>query len=761
MRWLSGLGILGAVMVGAAASPVAASAATRARVGDAVASVDGNVATIADAAIARRWRAPVGGGSVTSSLTDSRAGNEWSTSGSPDFSLTINDLATTSTSGWSLISVAPRTTAPDPSRPEAGSGVELVFRYRYTRVVGLPLELERVYTLYPGMAVIAASTQLTNGGAVPVRVSAYSLDQLTSAAPVRSEVVTLHGGSDWRDDNRITTYPAGAFDLEGEVARFDNGRGAGWYFVAERRSGLMSRVGRDPSGRTWAGVDHGRDAFDYGPLQDQPPDYNRQNNPAYPVPVRERSIPAGASLFLGRAYVGVYSGGAQAAGATFAADFLAHSMPAFARTVGLNSFHPWAHGTLMSDANLRHQVDAARALGVETFMLDDSWQGSSSGDWRFDSGRFPDRNRNGIPDFVEYLHASGMKLGLWMSPLEFNQASQTYAGHPDWACAPTGDVTAHLPDDAGLGVWDVTNPAFRAYLLSVVDRLIARYGVTEFKFDFMAWVDCPPHDYLDYEAGFVSLVRAMEARHPGVTFQIDETNDQRTWPFESAALGPSWFDNGHLHGSTAPARLLHDIWSAAPWLPPASIGFGTYDGTLAPPYTVDYLFPISLLGHVTFWTDLTKLSRPDAAETRWWIRWYKRNRSTVAGPVYENLDRDPVDGRSWAAFQPWSRGRGFLFAFRQAGGPGRQSISIAGVLPHRTYRVSDVRTGRQLGYFSGRSLARGLVVALARPYAGRVLAIDPARAGGRPSAPARRTPRHRRSRPRARHRHPVRPDDPI
>ena len=68
-----------------------------------------------------------------------------------------------------------------------------------------------------------------------------------------------------------------------EIVRF--GDDAGFFLVSQRRGGAMSRVGRDTDGRSWVGVDWARDAFDYGPLQDTPPDYNRLENPAYPVPV--------------------------------------------------------------------------------------------------------------------------------------------------------------------------------------------------------------------------------------------------------------------------------------------------------------------------------------------------------------------------------------------------------------------------------------------------------------------------------------------
>ena len=702
--------------------PSAAFASTSARSGSARAIAGDGSASLSDGRIARTWRTG-GAGVVTTSL---RAGaSEWSNGASPDFELELGGVPTSSTSGWSLRSVTARSEPSDPARPDRARGVQLVFVYGLDPV-GL-VTLDRTYTLRSGAALIGVTSVLRNGSPAPLRISSYSLDELTSPRQVSANVLTYHGGSDWRDDYRIATKHTDAFDDEGEVVRFDDGKGAGWFFVSERRSGSPSRVGRDANGRTFAGVDHARDLLDAGPLLTDPPDYNRVDNPAYPLPMRARVVGPFSSLKLGRAYTGVYSGGEQGAGVAFVTEFARNEMPRFARTVGINTFHPWSHSDDLSDnPKLRAQVDIAKSLGLESFMIDDQWQGGpggESGDWQWDPARFPDRDGNGTPDFAAYVHAQGLKLGLWMSPLEFHTDSQTYKEHPDWACTPAGHVTAQVPDDAGLGVWDATNPAFQDYLAGVIDRLIANYDVREFKFDFMAWVDCPPHDYLDYEDAFVALVRRFQAKHPTVTFELDETNDQRSWPFESAALGPSWFDNAHTHaGSTKQSKLLHDIWTAAPWLPPSSIGFGTYDDTLTGPYGVDYLFPMAMLSHITFWTDLRNLKQEQRDETAWWINWYKANRGALGGLVYENLDKDPLDGKGWVAFQPWTGKHGYLFAFRQADGPETQAIKLFGLSPKRSYEVTNVRTGKSLGTFNSPS---SIQVTLPSPYSAAVLKITP------------------------------------
>jgi hypothetical protein len=134
-----------------------------------------------------------------------------------------------------------------------------------------------------------------------------------------------------------------------------------------------------------------------------------------------------------------------------------------------------------------------------------------------------------------------------------------------------------------------------------------------------------------------------------------------------------------------------------------------------------------MLSHITFWTDLRNLTADQRAQTAWWISWYKAHRDDLDGLVYENTDRDPLDGKGWAAFQPWSGGHGYVFAFRQSDGPDTMSIPLQGLSSKRRYTVVDVKTGASLGTFAGEQLATtGVPVTLAAPYSAAVLAVNPA-----------------------------------
>jgi hypothetical protein len=662
------------------------------------AAVTVRVISLGNELIRRDWTASQGHVTATA-LVDLRTGRNWLRPG-PDFRVDVDGLPT----AWAFTSAV------------QGPG-QVTFRFAGPD----GSELVRTVMLRPHSAVLETTTSLT-AGVAPVRVGAWSLDQVQ--VPGAVEVQTFHGGSDWRDDYRVTSTHSGTFDAEGQVARTDDGHGAGVFLVSERRSGIASRVTRTTDG-VGVGVDLARDAFDFGPLQTDPPDYNRLDNPAYPVPVRSRLVQPGASLRLGRAFTGIYSGGAPEAGFAFAQDFHL-ATPSYPLTVGVNSFHPWNHGPGMSDANLRRQALLAKRLGAEAYLLDDQWQGGpdgESGDWNFDPDRFPDHDKDGQPDFVSWLHDQGMKLGLWMSLVEFNKHSKTYKQHPDWVCAPTGLATSQVEDDAGLGVWDATNPALQAYLLGTVDRLVRAYDVRELKLDFQAWVDCGGHDYLDYEDAFLGMVREIERRHPQVTVQLDETNDQRAWPFSSAVLGPSWFDNGHLHGSTKQAKLLHDLWVASPWLPTSSIGVGFLDGTLDAAHPAAYLTPMALLSHLTFWTDQAKLPASARAEVAWWLRWYRAHRADLASASYELTASDPIDGRAPMVLEPWNGGHGELFAFFQVAGS--VTVHVRGVAPARTYRVIDVRTGHVVTTATGTALAH--LTLRGKASTAQVLSVVPVR----------------------------------
>lgn len=79
-------------------------------------------------------------------------------------------------------------------------------------------------------------------------------------------------------------------------------------------------------------------------------------------------------------------------------------------------------------------AEAAKADGVELFVLDDGWFGKRNddfaglGDWSAN----PDRLPNGIAGLADRIEALGMKFGLWFEPEMINKDSDLFRAHPDW-----------------------------------------------------------------------------------------------------------------------------------------------------------------------------------------------------------------------------------------------------------------------------------------------------------------------------------------
>lgn len=140
----------------------------------------------------------------------------------------------------------------------------------------------------------------------------------------------------------------------------------------------------------------------------------------------------------------------------------------------------WADPTEEKELPL---IDAAAAAGCEYFVIDAGWYaeikedwGSSLGVWQPSKTRWP----NGIRSVLERIRAKGMIPGLWLEP-EVAGRTSTVAHEPDsWFFTRHGRRVIKN----GRLLLDFRNPEVRAYLDSVVDRLVSEYGVGYIKMDY-------------------------------------------------------------------------------------------------------------------------------------------------------------------------------------------------------------------------------------------------------------------------------------
>ena len=682
----------------------------------------------------RRWSRA---GLVTTALIDKRGQDTTWSAGRRDFAL---DLAGRSDLGSEQFTVT-------------GVKVSQLVRggLRVAMELASPLPVltaTRIAEAYPGVA--GFRTQTILHPAAGLALSGATLDE----AAVPGAAPTLHAfraGADWREpdwpgpqlsvgdphagDWRDTHTAAAGEPLAGPGQWLDLDRGGRRLFMVMERNDLPSSRAEYDGTAAALRVDYARDVVSLGPIEEQ----GHAENPAPPPsPGRARLLAPGEDLALSPAFTGLGADGDDAAWQ-------------FHRYLADHRIQPWSRDVIFNsdgvDANristgakddmdldtVKAIAPLARRLGADTFVLDDGWQ-AASGDWYPDSPEHPEPRGTYPPRFPDATFAAvrdaiaPMKLGLWMSPLSFNPASDTYRSHPDWACAPLGDATAALnaaqpgdgSNEAGIGLWGANAlPHIRARLEDAIEHWGARF----FKFDFLVWTDCPAqNDLWGLHDRFVAMLDALRAKYPDVVFQIDETNDYRMFPFESVSRGPTWFTNG---GPT-PVNLLHNVWTLSPWIPAYALGQKTLSGRSYADWPADTAMAAALTSQMLFTFDPRTL--PDAvidAAARW-TAFAKAHRDELGGVTYPLLD-DPLKG-GWTALQTWDpeRGRGVLSAFRQDSADTTKTIALRNVPAGRTFTLRSAPDGAVVGQATSEQLRAGLPVTIDAPRGARVLLIEPA-----------------------------------
>ncbi|MFN2615019.1 MAG: hypothetical protein ABR552_09440, partial [Actinomycetota bacterium] len=458
------------------------------------------------------------------------------------------------------------------------------------------LEVRRTVDVYAGVTGFKSQTTITS--LAPIALGGYTLDRLKVGDHAVPSITEFRAGADWHEDwkpeiavgnahtgdwRQTTTGVSGAAlggTSEWTAASLPSGEHVA--MVSERRD-YASSVGSYDGLTLSGGVDFSRDVDYIGPFEEQA----HIENPG-PGPARHRVLEPGQTLALEPGFTAIGTDADDAAW-QFSKYLTTHRMPDYDKAVVFNS-DGVDHNVIstgskddMSYSRMMQILPTLQQMGVETFVFDDGWQ-AASGDWCPDSpgcpepraGTDPARFGPRFPDdqfgaVRTALQGAGMKLGLWMSPMAFHPASAAFRTNPQWSCAPVGTGTAALSvakvpevndpnsgsNEAGIGLWnpralgvdpDNGKPERMIdYLESRIRRAIDTYGARYFKFDFLVWTDCvgaQPSDIYQYHDEFMAMRDRLETDHPEVTFQIDDTNDYRGFPFETIARGPSWFLNG-------------------------------------------------------------------------------------------------------------------------------------------------------------------------------------------------------------------------
>ncbi len=272
----------------------------------------------------------------------------------------------------------------------------------------------------------------------------------------------------------------------------------------------------------------------------------------------------------------------------------------------------------LDPAGLTAQVDRAAELGAELFLLDDGWFGTSHprdddttglGDWEVDRRKLAD----GLNPLIDHTLQRGLRFGLWVEPEMVNPVSALYEAHPDWV---VGEPGREPREERNQLVLDVLQPEVRAFVVGVIDRVLAEHpGISYLKWDANRDITEPgsralptdrqSHLAVDRVRATWSIMEEVGRRHPEVELMLCASGGGRS------DLGTlRWFNELWTSDNTDPVDRVRIQWGASHLLPASVVGAHVTRWGHRP---MAFGCAVAMSGRFGLDLDLTKLSAEEAA----------------------------------------------------------------------------------------------------------------------------------------------------
>ena len=356
----------------------------------------------------------------------------------------------------------------------------------------------------------------------------------------------------------------------------------------------------------------------------------------------------------------------------------------------------------LEPAKVMALADAAAAVGVERFVVDDGWfhgrhhDRAALGDWWPDEGKFP----QGLGPLVAHVQGLGMEFGLWVEPEMVNPDSALFRAHPDWALQLQGRPLITARNQL---VLDISRPAAADFLFDKISALLAAHAIAYLKWDLNR--DLTTAGLADGSAGYraqvlaaYALMARLRAAHPLVEI-------------ESCSGGGGRIDFGVM-------QHCHRVWASdcidalsrvqiqrglLQFFPPEVIG--AHVGS-APAHTTGrsqslaFAAAVALPGHFGLEFDLRRLGDEARAELAGWIALYKQWRGLLhRGRIWRG---EAGDGIVWQAHGDEAAGELLLLVYRVAPTNHRYTPALRLTMVDRgaRYLVRQVDTGARAHWAS-------------------------------------------------------------
>ena len=286
------------------------------------------------------------------------------------------------------------------------------------------------------------------------------------------------------------------------------------------------------------------------------------------------------------------------------------------------------------------QLEKAKALGAEYFVMDAGWFGAPNG-WFDAVGDWAESKESGLQgqlaELADRVRRAGLKFGLWFEIERASLKSRAYREHPEYYIPQNGNAFVNFGE-----------PAACDYIFGILAKNIRRFGIEYIKFDFNANLTDDPQRmaFFGYMAGYRAFVARLGREFPQVYLENCASGGLRMSLSSLEGFDSFWISDNHslytqleIFKNTLirmPSRALET------WISIRSLeNFGpVYDGDTTEKIIMsgdacwnklevipeDYLHASILGGPIGISCDLTKVSEKTLAGLRRLIEEVKQDR---------------------------------------------------------------------------------------------------------------------------------------
>lgn len=336
-------------------------------------------------------------------------------------------------------------------------------------------------------------------------------------------------------------------------------------------------------------------------------------------------------------------------------------------------------------------ADAAAAVGVERFVLDDGWflgrrdDTAGLGDWQVDAEVWP----RGLAPLVEHVTGRGMEFGLWVEPEMVNLDSETARRHPERVLRGRAEVPPSWRQQQVLDLQDeAAYDDLRDALLALLDDLDIAYLKWDHNRDLTDVTHAGRPAVHGQTLAAYRLLDELRDAHPELEIEscssgggrVDAevlTRTDRIWP--SDTIDP--LERQHLQRWTS---LL-----VPPELMGSHVG-GPTSHTTGRTHALRYRAATALLHSFGIEWDMSRLDEATLAELGAWIELHKQVRPLIGTGALVHPDHpDPAVLVTGVVAADRSEAWYVVATVAATETQHPAPLLLSGLGPDRTYRLSE------------------------------------------------------------------------